>query len=161
MAGNSQVIPAIALPLTFAFTGCSQEGSRDETTTLSDSATEVAECVERFADRGVWGDGNVRASFVYDVTELGLDGIEAMWDAQPEEGGKHSMTIHTGGGGNRALERFLKSDPKGDTEAFGMDGVALIRVNYDAADSFEEALRTGCERLRDGVSIKQVTFSRG
>lgn len=156
-------ILAIGAGLILAACGDSGTTSRSETTTVKEPATAtVADCIERFSSgRDVWGDDKVRASFVYDISELGPDGLKQFWRESPDSDGQHSVTNQMGDGSEEALESFLKSDPKGDTEVFGTDDMSIIRINDAPAASFDEALRTGCERLRDGVTVRQVTFSQG
>ncbi len=122
----------------------------------------VSECVDGMAKAGeIWSDGSVRTSFVYDVTELGLTGAKQFWKRSPDENGENSMTIHQGDVSDRAISDFLRRAPEGETEMFATEGLILVRINDDAARPFDAVMRTGCERLRDGVTIRQYTISRG
>lgn len=165
MPKRTDISSILAITAALALSACGDNGTtnRSETTTLKEPATAtVGECLERFANgRDVWGDTKVKASFVYEVQDFDMMKAEAFWGDNPEADGKHSVTTHNGEGGNEALEEFLKSDPKGDTELFSAEGVSLIRINDGPSENFEAALRTGCERLREGVTVRQVTFSQG
>tara|TARA_R110002072_G_scaffold138109_2_gene281124 strand:+ start:16146 stop:16649 length:504 start_codon:yes stop_codon:yes gene_type:complete len=142
--------------------GCdASHTSRSENTAFGSSAPgSVSDCAEKFAAGGeVWGDNPIGASFVYDVTEIrDLEADGQFWQREPGDEGTHSVTIHNGDGGAQAVEDFLKSPPTGDSETFSSERISLVRVNEAPEAKFEEALRRGCERLRDGVTIRQVTF---
>ncbi len=142
--------------------GCdaSQTSSSESTTFGASSLDSVSDCIEKFATGGeVWGASPVRASFVYDLTEATeLENDDQVWKRQPGAEGTHSVTIHNGDGSAKAAEEFLKSTPKGNIETFSSDSLSLVRVNDTTEARFEGALRLGCERLRDGVTIRQVTF---
>ena len=162
MTKHILAIAALALPLTFSLTACEREPSRVETTTLEEPSAETAECMAKFADRGTWGDDDVDASFVYDIGALDGDQVVAFWGGDPSEVGQHSAKIvesESEADGEEVQKEFLDSEPAGDTEVFRNGETVLMRVN-DPSAGFEEALKRGCERLRDGVTIKQVTFAR-
>ena len=144
--------------------GCdASHTSRSENTAFGSSAPgSVSDCAEKFAAGGeVWGDNPIGASFVYDVTEVeGLGTNGQFWQRKPGDEGTHSVIIHNGDGAAQAVEDFLKSTPSGDSETFSSESISLVRVNEAPEAKFQEALRKGCERLRDGVTIRQVTFFR-
>jgi len=155
---------ALAITTSLSVSGCGEATtSRSEQVSFNDQGpTSVAECIDKLAKGGeIWGEGSVRATLVYDVTDLGLSGAKQFGKRSPNGNGELSITIHQGEALEGAVNDFLQRTPKGDTELFAADDLILLRINDDAASPFDAALRTGCERLRDGVTIRQYTFSRG
>ena len=59
-----------------------------------------------------------------------------------------------------ALEAFLSSSDGSDTAFFQSGDVLLFRVS-DVPAPYSDVVRTGCARLREGVSVRQVTFEQG
>ncbi len=121
---------------------------------------DMTECMERFADKGVFGDKDVRASFTYDISALGQNAVNDFWGGNPSVDGAHRGVIVEGDDVDAGLSDFLDADPQDDTEMFEGGDVTLLRVN-EAEAPFSDALRAGCGRLREGVTIRQVQFSRG
>ena len=152
--GVIALLPAIAL-----LSACEREPTRVETTTLEEPSAEVAECLTKFADKGTWGDAQVDGSFVYDIGALEGDPVLAFWGGDPSEVGQHTAKIVEGEDIEEAQKAFLDAEPAGDTEVFQNGDTVLMRVN-DPSAKFEDALKRGCERLRGGVTIKQVTFAK-
>ena len=163
MPKRTDISSILVIGFALALAGCeSKSESRTETTTIREPDEQThEECIERFSKGAeVWVNRAAKASFVYDISDLSGDKVRNFWGKSPEEGGKHTGTAHTGGGAGAAVKEFLEREPIGDTEMIMAGGLTLIRVN-DAPASFEEAVRGGCERLREDVSIRQVTFSEG
>jgi hypothetical protein len=147
------------LPATFfALAACEKEPARTETTTLEEPSGQKEQCMERFADRGVWGTDQVKSSFVYDISALEGEPAHAFWGGDPAEFGQHTAKI-VEGEAEDAEKQFLEGEPVGSTELFQAGDLVLMRVN-DPAALFDTALRRGCDRLREGVTVKQVTFSK-
>lgn len=157
LPGITSAIGGAALALFLA--ACEKEPARTETTTLEEPSDQKEQCMEKFADRGkVWGSDQVKASFIYDISALEGDKAHAFWGGDPAEYGQHTAKIVEGEAGE-AEKEFLDAEPVGSTELFQAGDTALMRVN-DPAALFDTALRRGCDRLREGVTVKQVTFSK-
>ncbi len=149
------LLPAASL----ALAACEKEPARTETTTLEEPSDQKQQCIEKFAERGeVWGSDQVKSSFVYDISALEGEPAHAFWGGDPAEYGQHTAKIVEGEAGE-AEKEFLDSAPVGSTELFQAENVVLMWVN-DPAALFDTALRRGCDRLREGVTVKQVTFSK-
>lgn len=148
------LLPVASLTLS----ACEKEPARTETTTLAEPSDQKAQCMEKFADRGVWGSDQVKSSFVYDISALEGEPAHAFWGGDPAEYGQHTAKIIEGEAGE-AQQEFLDSEAVGSTELFQAGDTILMRVN-DPAALFDTALRRGCDRLREGVTVKQATFSK-
>ncbi|MDP4539321.1 hypothetical protein Q9K01_06770 [Qipengyuania sp. DY56-A-20] len=163
MPRGTDISSLLVIGAGLALYGCGDaETSRSEQVSFGgERPASVSECLERLAEGGeIWGEESVRASFVYDVSALGPDAVK-QFAKRSIEGGRHSMAVHHGEASDQALKNFLDRTPEGDTEMFGTDDLVLLRVNDAMARPFDAALRTGCQRLREGVTIRQYTFSRG
>lgn len=150
------LLPALALA------GCGSESTTtsEEVVFEGELTADMTECMERFADRGVFGEEDVRASFTYDISALGPDAVNTFWGGDPSVDGVYRGMIVEGDDVEAGLNDYLKADPKDDAEMFEGGDIRMLRVNQPEM-SFANALRKGCGRLREGVTIRQVQFSRG
>ncbi len=156
---DTRLILVIAVAL--AIGACGERVSRSETTSPDELVGDAADCVERFAGGSKsWGERPVRASFFYDVASLGKKAnLTFLGKGDPADDGAHRTVIAMDDAGS-ALEDFLSSSDHSDTAFFRSGDVLLFRVN-DGPAPYSDVLRTGCARLREGVSIRQVTFEQG
>ena len=161
MPKRTDISSILVIGASLALAACDEQDiSRSETTSLAEPTATVSECIEKFSGgKDVWSGKPVRASFVYDASDLEGDKVETFFGGDPMQAGSHSVTI-TDGDVDKARDEFLKRKPEGNSARLEAGDLTLIRVNYGPA-TFDEALREGCERLNGGASILQVTFSQG
>ena len=162
MPHRSSIPILLASALALSACGGEKETFRSEETTFEgNEPASVTDCVERFSTgRDVWGDAPVWASFVYDLSALGDNGVETFLGADPAKLSNHAVKI-THNDPEIARNRFLgnKAKRRGTSELRAGEYL-LLRQNF-ANQPFDETLRKGCANVKDGVKVAQVTFSKG
>ncbi len=152
---SSRSILVVAFALAAA--GCGDRTSRDKTPV--EPGTLVAGCMERFDKAArLWGEAPVRASFVYDLTELEDERVAQIFGGKSGDGPPRTMTFATGATPD-AKAKFLESSRDSGTAMFRSDDEFLLVVN-EGPGPFRDVLRAGCDRLRNDLSMLQASFSR-